>query len=432
LKTGFAWVGGAMALSAATLMSACGAQGGQSTAIVPSAINAVSHTSSIISDQTVVQTHVLTWDALGGGSGSSVSPTQAGPWLNYAMVQAGDAAAARAAGIKAVLYTDPGRQHPGDFAFTTDETTYAHDCSGNRIAVEPNPDPNSVLMNVHSTHLAQLWQQYVKNTESWAGPVDVVFDDTADEMGKVLGSPCDFNQSAWTAATNTMNASVGAPILYNGLGATTVVGTTSAMSPSIGLNPTTIGGMAEECYMTRSSAGYDRNAWWQAMEDTELTMTNRNKMFVCHSTDFVDASQNAAGRIYYYASFLLSYSVKHSMTDEEFMTPDNFHVFPESQLVALNPLSALPTNISGEAQAAGGYGRQYAHCYLAGQPIGACAAFVNPNSSNLKPVAFPWPTVYSHTLVVSGYDVLGGGTVSASGPAPSALIPGTSAVIAIQ
>src|SRR5450755_667431 len=99
-----------------------------------------------------VPVHILTWDDLTTGS---VSLPQASPWLTWALVDPSSSAQARALGIKTAIYTDPARQRPGGFAWTDDEATFAHDCSGNRIAVQPNPLPGTMLMNPHSQHLKQ-------------------------------------------------------------------------------------------------------------------------------------------------------------------------------------------------------------------------------------------------------------------------------------
>jgi len=132
-----------------------------------------------------------------------------------------------------------------------------------------------------------------------------------------------------------------------------------------------------------------------------------------------------------YASFLLTYSPSLSIISEQFDTPSNFHVEPESQLVALRPLVAQPGNISGLQYSRGIYGCEYAACYLDGKSIGACAAAVNSNAVGTSG-AFPWPRKYKHTLALSGGGVLDGGSVDASGPVPPASIGGQDAVIAIQ
>ena len=104
---------------------------------------------------------------------------------------------------------------------------------------------------------------------------------------------------------------------------------------------------------------------------------------------------------------------------------------PESELVALNPLIPAPADISGLSTTTYTYGRQYANCYLGGVPIGSCAPVVNADGPK-HAHAFPWPGAYSHTLVLNGGGVLDGGTALTNGPAPTALVAGESAVIAIQ
>jgi hypothetical protein len=131
--------------------------------------------------------------------------------------------------------------------------------------------------------------------------------------------------------------------------------------------------------------------------------------------------------MYAYASFLLSYNPALDMLWEEFATPSKFHVFPEEQLVALDPAVATPSSIAGLAQSGGSYGRLYNECFVAGKFVGACAVAVNPNEGTTAP--FPFPQ-FAHTLTLSGYDVLDGGTMSTQGPQPPEYLAQGQAVIA--
>ena len=111
---------------------------------------------------------------------------------------------------------------------------------------------------------------------------------------------------------------------------------------------------------------------------------------------------------------------------EEFATPSGLHVFPESQLVALNPKVAQPSSVSGLLAQGGTYGREYADCYIAGTFAGPCAVVVNSDPSLSH--AFPYPQ-YNHTLTLSGEGVLDGGTMSTQGAAPPLTMAPSSAAI---
>jgi hypothetical protein len=227
-----------------------------------------------------------------------------------------------------------------------------------------------------------------------------------------------------------MNATLGQTVIYNGLG--TLADGVTKPPPSIALNPSVSGGMLEGCYNNVGPTNpLPKKAVWQNFENSELTMAAQRKIFVCRGLSSTPAQLVYDQRLYQYASFLLSYDPASSVISEKFATPSNLEVEPESGLVALNPLIVSPADISGLATSTYTYGRQYANCYLNGQAIGSCAAVVNADESkNAHP--FPWPGVYSHTLVLNGAGVLDGGTAKINGPAPGPNIAGTSAIIAIQ
>ena len=368
--------------------------------------------------------HVQTWLAIGEPGGTyAVTPAQVSQWVDFVMTTAALSTNAQAAGEKSVLYTDPNRQPPGGPMWTTDETTFAHDCSGNRITVSGSAD---LLMDVHSAHLWTLWPAYVSLNESWGGVWSYIFEDSADEINtqRLSALPCGFDQTDWTNSTNQMDAQLGSPIIYNGLGL--IPQGSSQPGAAIGLNPTTDGGMSEDCYVGRTPTGYYFAPHWLATANTEIRMAQAGKLFVCHSDAYVDASLNDALRTYFYASFLLTYGRASQIVDTEFLTASGVTVMPEAQLVPTDPVVATPGDISGLLEPSGVYAREYRACYLAGNFVGPCASVVNPTKTTLS---YPWPNRYHHTLVMSGYGVYDGGTVSTNGPAPPPTMAGPSAYI---
>lgn len=375
----------------------------------------------------VVPNHVLTYAIV--FHKYNISPSQATPFLNWAEVQGADANAFSQAGMKTVLYTDPNRAAPGDPIYSNDETTFAHDCSGNRITVNGRPGP-TYQMDPNSPDLTQLWITWVTWALQGGVHYDAVFDDSADTVHNDSAQPCAFDQFTWSAASNVMDVNLEQNVIYNGLG-TLSAGVTNP-PPVIELNPSALGGMLEGCYNNIDPNNpFPKKAVWQNFENSELTLAALGKLFVCRSLDLTPAQTVYDQRIYMYASFLLTYNPATSAISEKFSTPSHLEVEPESGLVALDPLVAPPSDISGLMTAQNTYGRQYADCYLNGQAIGSCAAVVNADGpKHTHP--FPWPGVYTHTLVLNGAGVLDGGTASATGPPPGPNINGTSAEIAIQ
>lgn len=369
--------------------------------------------------------HVLTFAWI--EAKDHVSPTLAAPYLDWAEVQGADANAFSAAGIKTVLYTNPNRTYPGQPMYTQDESTFAHDCSGNRITILNKPGP-TYQMDPTSPHLAQLWQNWV----TWAtngNHYDAIFDDSADSVHNTSALPCEFNQIFWSAASQRMNASLGKTIIYNGLG---TLDNVTKPPPAIQLNPSVFGGMLEGCYgnVTLNNP-VPKKAVWYNFETTELTMSAQQKPFVCRGLSQPPAQQAYNLRMYMYSSFLLTYDPSSSIVSEKFTTPSNLSVFPEETFVALNPLVPAPGTVATLQTSQWTYGRQYADCYLWGLPVGSCAAAVNADDASV-PHPFPWSGVYKHTLVLVGAGILDGGIAIVYGPPPPAMIPGASAVIAIQ
>jgi hypothetical protein len=357
-----------------------------------------------------------------------ISPTQAAPYLDWASVTVPDANNFSKAGIKTMFYTDPNRVSPGQKLYTTDESTFAHDCGGHRITINGRPGPK-YQMNPASGDLAALWKAWVdKITRS--AHFDAIFDDSADSVYNTSALPCGFDQLSWTEASNLMNVSLGHSIIYNGLG--TLADGFTKPPPSIKLNASTYGGTLEGCYANPTAQNpLPKLAVWDNYETTELTMSQMQKPFDCRGFNTFPARTSLAWRIYMYASFLLTYDLSSSMISEKFSTPSNLEVFPEAGFVAMSPLISQPADVAALQTSTWTFGRQYAACYLWGQAIGACAAVVNADSPN-NSHPFPWPGVYSRTLVLRGAGVLDGGKANVNGPAPSAVVAGTSAVIAIQ
>jgi hypothetical protein len=374
-----------------------------------------------------IPNHVLTLDAY--MHAGMVDPVIAAPYLDYAEVQHADANAFDAAGIKTILYTDPNRSYVGSPMYNSDETTFAHDCNGNRILVG-HRKITTYQMNVESPNLEPIWAEWVANVVGAGYNYTYIFEDGANNVHNDSAKPCGYTEPAWTAASNANDIALGQTIIYNGLG--TLGDGWNKPPPSILLNPTTFGGSLEGCYGNSTVQNpLPKTIVWLNYETTELTMNNAQKHFDCRGLQLFPAKTSLNRRIYMYASFLLTYDLASSDISEKFSTPSNLAVFPEETLVATSPIIPTPTNVNKLKTSHWTYGRQYAACYLWGVFVGSCAAVVNADNPN-SPHAFPWPGVYSHTLVLSGAGVLDGGTASVTGPAPPATIPGTSALIAIQ
>jgi hypothetical protein len=358
-----------------------------------------------------------------------VNPNVVAPYVDYAGVQAPDVNAFDAAGIKTILYTDPNRTYAGQPMYTKDESTFAHDCNSNRIRVKGQRF-TVYQMDPRSPHLEPLWAAWVNRVLGSGYNYAYIFQDSANSIHNDTAVPCGYTEATWTAASNANDIALGQKIIYNGLG--TLGDGWNKPPPSILINPTTFGGELEGCYGNIGPSNpLPKKTVWNNFETTELKMSTIEKPFLCRGLSKPPAETAIAQRIYMYASFLLTYNLSTSIISEKFTTTSHMSVFPEETLVALNPLKALPANVDDLKTSQWTYGRQYAACYLWGQPIGSCAAVINADSKTYSH-PFPWPGVYKHTLVLHGSGILDGGKASVTGPAPPAMVPGNSALIAIQ
>jgi hypothetical protein len=373
--------------------------------------------------------HVHTWQDLASGDGNHLSSwNQTTPWLDYADTDAQDSLAMHDAGLTVAFYTVPNREGPGDPMYSNDESTFAHDCAGKRID-SLGVGVGRFLMDPHSTDLGGMWESYVQKMVGDGAWIDYVFEDKADNINKTSATPCNFDQTDWTNASNQLDSFMTAHIIYNSLSNTGSQNGQPTVAPSIALNLTAAGGMSEDCYVRQDETLRTRLSW-QATELTEIDMANGRKLFVCNGGMSTAGSTAIQARIYQYASYLLTYDPNTTLYQTHYADYSGLFVYPEVQLVAKQPVNGEPSNIASLLQSGGTYARQYKACYLAGNFVGPCAAVVNSNSAGMPSQPFPYPGQYAHTLVLSGSGVLDGGSVATNGPAPPSSVAPSTAVIA--
>ena len=378
----------------------------------------------------IAQTHVLTWQDDTGLDSQTFGWAQIAPYVDWTVLSPANNLAAQSVGIKTVLYTDPNRVDSSSPEYSNDESEFAHDCSNNRITINGTQSVTYLTEPTSST-LESLWQQHVASyNQGSGGQFTVVFDDTPI-VANVSAMPCNYAQPTWIANQIALNTGLNYPLIFNGLG--NLANGLDQVSPAIAFLPTSVGGMMEGCYSNYNGPNsMPKLTVWHTFEDTEIQVLASGKLFVCRGFNNAPDTQSQVQRIYMFASFLLTYDPAHAIFSPKF-TPANsgFWIQPEDQIVALDPVIAAPASIDQLSEGTNVYGRQYRNCYYIGQWIGPCASVVNSDSANNEH-PMPWTGVYHHTLVVSGGDILDGGTASPNGPAPPAFIPGTSAVILTQ
>jgi hypothetical protein len=336
--------------------------------------------------------------------------------------------AVSATGIKTQYYIDPALTiaNRGDQLYTGDESTFAHDCLGNRVTV-PYHSLVEDLMALDQASMQAVFERWVDRVTSVAH-YDALFEDDADLPSEYLrfhAMPCNYSDAQWLRALDGLNHESPIPVIVGGLNASK----RPAPSAVIALlsSDKTLGENYEHCYASDSRPKLTGTIW-QATENSELAVARAHKLFQCTARDNSPAGASIDERIYVYASFLLTYDPATSVIWEEYTTPSRFRVEPESALVPLSPAHSSPSDISGLQTSGGSYAREYDRCYLAARFTGPCAVVVNPDD-----VTRPFPlSHYRHTLMLQGGGVLDGGTVSADGPPPPPTVPAASAVIAFR
>lgn len=391
---------------------------------------------------TNVPTHVLSYTFFGVNGVPKGEPTvdiaAAAKWTTWAMANEEMSKRLHAAGMKTIFYTDPNRVAPRDkMLYTSDENEFAHDCSGKRILVTKGEE--RYLTDPASSTAQSAWKSMVNQWMS-AGQFDAVFDDTAASIGSLSALPCNFDEGKWIDEHVDFVQSVGVPVLLNALGDGDLPHEGKGATATYSISPTiqvvarannVIGGTFEDCYASPShpsNKGGDVTAgsYWEQTENTELAVARIGKIFVCNQRAKQESMAEATtARTFAEASFLLTYDLKTTMIRTQFVSPSWFNLGPEIELVALDPVVATPQTIDGLKASGGAFGREYRSCYIAGSPVGPCAAAVNPYQGGAR--SFPF-SGYTHTMVLQGAGILDGGTISANGPAPGSISPLTGIV----
>jgi hypothetical protein len=318
-------------------------------------------------------------------------------------------------------------------------------------------------MEPDDRRLAHLWADELVNFTAptrpprwrWAygGQRSFVFEDVADNVDNLNGTPCEFgNYDNWTALSIDLIANADTAyrtqtgqdipgVIYNGLDPVL----SSNPRPAIGLNasPYVAGGTAENCYVRAAGSTTvpvqdlaTGHAPWSALENTEIAMAQAQKLFICvgEAPPGRDASRLTHQRLYQLASFLLTVDPATSILCEAYPTKSHFQVFPESLLSPSNPVQPQPASIAGLVIASSGgndlYGREYSSCPVSGVNTAGCFVVVNPSTAA---IAFAWPSKYVATVKLSGSDFLDApAKLSTSGPRPPAIVAAGTAVIALQ
>ncbi len=253
---------------------------------------------------------------------------------------------------------------------------------------------------------AAVWSNYRK--QEYGANMDALFADDTGAMGGIP-LPCNYSIASYQAATAKVIESIKFPVFVSTLGAS------GDPAGQVGFANATnaIGAMCEICYAGYNSARVDvaqTGSRWTGIENAEIKIIAEHKIFWDYARAIGNPITETPLRKYIYASFLLTYDYHYAMLQEAFTTRSGFPILPETALVPTAPLTTAST-VTGYLRSGGAYMREYAACYYLGVNHGKCAVVVNPGSGTVR---IP-TTAYGHSLVLTGSDVLDGGTATFTG-----------------
>ena len=153
--------------------------------------------------------------------------------------------------------------------------------------------------------------------------------------------------------------------------------------------------------------------YWKQDLNSGIEVISAHKMFVAYEYIGNQGGTNrgtpvdADQRGYIYASFMLLYDredavYKAGAWGATLKTAAPVLVLPENLLVPLEPLETArwPQRI-GQLEHNGAYVREFKMCAYAGQPVGPCAALVNPSSKSAAALPALRQT-YGHRIAFTG------------------------------
>jgi len=406
-----------------------------------------------------------------------LDPADAGAWIDWSECGASVCAALRDAGVHTYWYTDfvqvgasdyvARNAYPCDFAHGCDPACTGCDpstcsasstCSAACAADEITSSGGAYhLMDARSPHLATLWDQEVAaNPAVDAGAYDAVF---ADDMPLPYGVAlaCGADAGNWARAEAAVLASLPHPVVFNGAisfpypsPAYYDAGALSPYAVADYAPPNVVGARGEECYGAGGatcddaglidsrcqSPGSDPEPGlfvWQQTENTELWVARNHQVLICMEDNRGLPECSPRQRLYYIASFLLTYAPPWTVAAPLWGWQGSFpylEIFPEETLVPTEPLVPAPEDVAALQRDGGTYAREWAACYLRGTPVGPCAIVVNSDCAS-----HPFPTLsrtYAHTLALSGSGSLFDGAVATpDGGPPADPVPELTGLIAL-
>jgi len=362
------------------------------------------------------------------GVGTLLPASWVAAWSTYAeMSDSTWAKAFHAAGGRyAVAYTDPNLFYtssnytdPGNYP----SNAFGHGSNGVRTHRPEGPGTAYYLLP-NSSGSKSGYQGITQNIAAGGGfnyiYADGVNDTLADSLYHFTPTPVEITTNAqYVSGMKALFSASALPVIVNGY----MNGSPITNEQYVGAS--NVGAMfGESCFSTYSNTIV--GSQWLDMANALLYTTSRGTPAICGARDTL--SDTRAGRIYWLASWWLTYDSNHSVALELVSSSSAVYLFPEEMLVPTNPLQTAASNdIADLRSSTGAYIRQFGDCYYDRIPWGACAAIVNPTSSSVgMPSA---ASGYHHALALNLYNLFEGGAASLTTSVPGSLSPGSAAVL---
>jgi hypothetical protein len=328
-------------------------------------------------------------------------------------------------GKYAVAYTNPNYYYvsptytaPGSYS----ESAFGHDSAGVR-SQRPQGTGTEYYLNPNSAASQTGFQGIAQSIGAGGGYNyiygDGVSDSLATSLYRISPLPVEITTNAqYVNGMKQLLSLSPLPVIINGYNN----GNPATEEEYVGA--TNVGGvLGETCFTGPTNVYTGQN--WIDMANALLYTTQRATWAICGGHG--DYADNRAQRIYWLASWWLTYDPNYSVALELMASDANpVYVFAEELLVPTSPLQTTST-IATLQTGTGAYARQFAACYYDKAAWGACAAIVNPTSGT---VAMPsLASTYHHSLVLDNNNLYAGGQASLSTSVPASLAPGQAVVL---
>jgi hypothetical protein len=378
-----------------------------------------------------VPPHVANWAVWGA---TNETPGPAADWVaaHVTLLQA-DAAHTRlfkaAGGRTAIAYTDPTRVIPArrEALWDTPERAWLHDVAGARIhydlagwGVQNQLNPADPATAAAYRKLTQSIADSAPYDYVW---VDDISFDLENAFWRFSAPPVEIRSEAqYTAGIARLLTASALPPIVSGF--SNPDRHRNDVSGNMLFLPYAAGGIDNEGCL-RSTAAKPETLW-AFDENTLSAITRAAKIAVCWGQSRADGDTRA-DRLFFFASWLLTYDPRNSIAFENFASKGNLYVFAEQDIVPRDPVQTARGSIAELRASRGYYRREFRRCFQRAVPIGPCAAVVNPTAGEID-VSDAEPS-FDRELVLDDKNAFDGGAATWQPRRHARLAPGTALVL---